>query len=69
MSKRETATWSISLDTECPKCGEEFDMLGTPDFWEDKSNWKLCEHDTEQTEGVDTYCPKCGHDFKVDLEY
>jgi hypothetical protein len=65
---KHTATWSISLDTECPKCGEEFDMLCTTDFWED-NHFELCEHGTEQTENVDAYCPHCDHEFKVDLEY
>jgi hypothetical protein len=69
MSDQLTATWSISLDTECPECGEEFDMLCTPDFWEGKSSWQLCEHGTEKTKGVDALCPKCDHEFKVDLEY
>jgi hypothetical protein len=69
VSEKLTAYWSVSLDTECPVCEESFDMLCTPDFWEGKSNWQLCEHATEKTEGVDACCPKCGHEFNVDLKY
>jgi hypothetical protein len=63
------ATWSLSLDTECPACGEYFDMLCTPDFWEDSMGLEICEHGTERSEGFGTHCPKCDHEFEVDLEY
>ncbi|EPB6789425.1 hypothetical protein ACRRJ0_004321 [Escherichia coli] len=34
MDKNTPAYWSLSLDTECPKCGHNFDLLCDPDFWE-----------------------------------
>jgi predicted RNA-binding Zn-ribbon protein involved in translation (DUF1610 family) len=68
-ARKLAATWSISLDTECPKCGEEFDMLCTTDFWEDHQGLQLCENSMDRAEDVDATCPKCGHEFKVDLEY
>ncbi|EMW1812121.1 TPA: hypothetical protein ACVNRJ_004176 [Escherichia coli] len=27
MDKNTTAYWNLSLDTECPKCGHNFDLL------------------------------------------
>ncbi|TAN71592.1 MAG: hypothetical protein EPN17_00880 [Methylobacter sp.] len=65
---RPNATWSLSLDCECPSCGEYVDLLEYPDFW-DGRRLDACEHDTERSLGVDVVCPECGHDFEVDLNY
>ena len=64
----DTATWSCTLDTECPKCKHDFDMLEEQDFW-DGTEFEICEHHTERTRGIDAVCPECSHEFKVDFEY
>ncbi|WP_417244478.1 hypothetical protein [Celeribacter sp.] len=65
------ATWCISLDTECPECGEAIDL-----FEQDWVNaalsdrtFDVCERDTRWTTDVNVTCPKCSVDFKVDFEY
>ena len=63
-----TATWSMSLNCDCPACGEYVDLLDDPDFW-DGRNLDACEHMTERSFDIEVYCPKCGHEFTVDLEY
>ena len=68
MSEQLTATWSISLDTECPHCKEDVDLTDYDDFWIDR-NFDACEHGTERSKNVDVVCPKCGESFEVDLEY
>ena len=62
------ATWSISLDTSCPKCEHDFDMLDDGDWWCESSIQPI-ENMTDRTRGVETTCPECGHEFTVDLEY
>lgn len=63
-----TATWSISLDTECPSCSHGFDMLCSDDsFWD--CGIQPIENSTDRSQGVETSCPECGHEFTVDLEY
>jgi ribosomal protein S27E len=63
-----TATWSITLDTECPACKEDVNLLDGPDFW-DGHRFDVPEHGTERTKGVKVVCPECEHAFTVDLEY
>ena len=65
---RPVATWSISLDCDCPACGEYVNLLDYADFW-DGRRLDACEHGTDRSRGVDVVCPECGHDFEVDLEY
>lgn len=62
------ATWDISLDCECPKCGEYVDLLRAADFWDGRV-LDIGEHDTDRSKGVEVLCPECGHEFEVDLEY
>jgi predicted RNA-binding Zn-ribbon protein involved in translation (DUF1610 family) len=67
--ENQIASWSISLDTECPKCGEDFDILNTePDFWLDTKLEPL-EHDTKKSKDYKVICPECGHKFPVDFTY
>jgi len=66
--KNTCATWSISLDVDCPKCEEYFNILDTPDFWEDRQ-LDLGEHETARSRGIEVTCPECGYEFTVDLEY
>lgn len=62
------ATWSLSLDCECPACKEDVDLLRA-DFWDGRESMQACEHNTEASRDVEVLCPECGHEFKVDLEY
>lgn len=68
MTEKLKATWSISLDTECPGCKEYVDLLRYSDFW-DGRGLEVCEHNTERSEDVEVVCPECNHEFTVDLEY
>ena len=63
-----TATWSVTLDADCPACDEGVNLLDGPDFW-DGHRFDIPEHGTERTKGVEVACPECGHEFIVDLEY
>ncbi len=69
MSEPVTATWSIELHCECPKCEEYVDLLEYPDFWDGRGDMAIGEHHTDQTRNMDVSCPKCGCEFKVDCEY
>ncbi len=63
-----TATWSLSLNCDCPTCGECVDLLDDPDFWDGRS-LEACEHGTDRSQGVEVVCPECHQTFKVDLSY
>ncbi|EHL4999579.1 hypothetical protein KDX17_005092, partial [Escherichia coli] len=54
MDKNTTAYWNLSLDTECPKCGHNFDLLCDPDFWEFSGAKQACE----EIKGYETCCPE-----------
>lgn len=62
------ATWSVSLDCDCPACAENVDLLSYPDFW-DGRRLEIPEHGTERSSNVSVQCPKCDHEFHVDLSY
>lgn len=62
------ATWSISLDVDCPGCDGYVDLLAYADFW-DGRHLDACEHGTDRSTNVEVVCPECNHEFKVDLEY
>lgn len=61
------ATWSISLDTECPKCDHPIDLTDIDDFWH--MGFVVGESDTPATKNFEVSCPKCGFEFPVDFEY
>jgi DNA-directed RNA polymerase subunit RPC12/RpoP len=61
------ACWGISLETTCPKCDHDFDMLNDSDFC--SSSIRPIEHDTERTTDYEVTCPKCRHEFLVDFQY
>jgi ribosomal protein S27E len=69
MTEKLMATWSIRLDTECPACKEDIDLLSADSFWECNEKLMPIEHNTPRSTGMEVGCPKCGHEFKVDLEY
>lgn len=62
-----TAEWSLSLDTQCPKCKHVFDLR--PDLVDDASSVEACETNTVATRDYETACPECGHEFTVDFVY
>ena len=59
-----SAQWTVSLDADCPKCGENVNLLDAPDFW-DGRQLDIPEHGTENSDNLDVTCPECGHDFKA----
>ena len=66
--KKVIATWSVSLDTKCPECGEYVDLLDDPDFW-DGRKLEIGENGTKNSENVEVICPKCEAYFNVECEY
>lgn len=62
------ATWSLSLNCDCPACDEYVDLMDMDDFWCDR-NLQACESGTPKSRNVEVICPECRHEFKVDLEY
>jgi predicted RNA-binding Zn-ribbon protein involved in translation (DUF1610 family) len=62
------ATWSISLDCDCPNCKEYVDLLTHPDFW-DGRKIEIGETETARTVCAEVVCPECGHEFTVDFTY
>lgn len=68
LTEKLTATWWVSLDTTCPHCNADVNLLDYADFW-DGRRFTVPEHGTDRTKGVDVNCPECMTDFKVDLDY
>jgi ribosomal protein S27E len=64
-----TATWSLSLDVDCPGCKQCVDLLAYPDFWDGRQTLQICEWDTPASRDMRVVCPECGHAFNVNLEY
>lgn len=64
-----TANWRVELNTECPDCEEDVDLLDDADFWDGRYDLDLCEHDTDRSHDIEVQCPECGYAFKVDLTY
>jgi len=62
------ATWDISLDCECPSCGEYVDLLKYEDFWDGRRIQPI-ENSTPATDNLNVVCPNCGHYFDVCCEY
>lgn len=62
------ASWSLSLDADCPGCKQYVNLLDHPEFW-DGRKLDACEHLTERSKNVAVVCPECGHEFEVELEY
>ena len=62
-----TASWSISLDTVCPRCSEDYDLLEQdPDLM---TRISPMEQGTTRTASVETVCPHCSYEFEVELDY
>jgi len=55
------AYWDITLDCDCPSCGEYVNLLNYPDFWDGRDDFNIGEWKSD----VDVTCPKCDHDFHV----
>jgi endogenous inhibitor of DNA gyrase (YacG/DUF329 family) len=69
MSEKTYASWSLSLDCECPGCHKYVDLLDDSEFWDCHQSLKICESSTDKSRDVEVLCPECGHEFLVDLEY
>ena len=61
---RVTATWTVELNCECPKCEKYVDLLMGADFW-DGRHLEIAE----SKKGLEVDCPECGFEFEVDCEY
>jgi ribosomal protein S27E len=68
MSETLTATWCISLDTRCPNCHHDFDIVNDLDDFGDRGI-KPLETRTAKAENVEVQCPACVHEFSVTLDY
>ena len=68
-AKPTSATWSVSLDCECPHCKEDVDLLAYTDFWDAHRGLEIPEHGTDRSRGMEVTCPECGEDFEVNCEY
>lgn len=54
------ATWSITLDVDCPECGKCVDLLEYPDFWDGRKM-----EFAQRVNDEEVVCPECDHQFKV----
>lgn len=61
------AFWNISLDTDCPNCGEVFDLL--EEYPDTMQQIVVGEQGTNHTTNVDVKCPYCKHEYCVDFVY
>ncbi len=55
------ALWDVSLDTECPVCGDEFDILNSDNASDTLKGVDICHSGDE----LDVCCPKCEYEFTV----
>lgn len=62
--ERPTAHWTIELNTTCPACEKEVDLLDDPDFW----GGRLLGVGEDRKQ-VSVTCPDCGAEFEVDCVY
>lgn len=62
------AFWSVSLDVDCPHCGQYVNLLDASDFWDGRP-FDIAEHGTKRTKAVDLMCPECGKEITCDLQY
>lgn len=57
------AQWIFSLITDCPDCGDSFDLTDDVHFDE-------CEHPAgSEATGVEVECPACNHTFLADFSH
>ena len=61
-----SATWQVSLDCDCPHCGESVDLLDDPDFWDGGREGLQIGEDRDLEYVI---CPECGKDFECRFEY
>lgn len=62
MSRTVAASWSVSLNCDCPFCGEYVDLMLDSDQLE---TVQPCEADKE----LEVFCPECGENFTIKTEY
>ena len=70
MKKAEvSAAWDISLNCDCPACGEFVDLLDEDGFWDAHARLQPIENGTERSNNLEVRCHACGHEFEVCCEY
>ena len=68
MGSKVVATWSASLDCECPHCKEDVDLLDYDGFWEGRKI-QIAESRTKGTTDMEVVCPNCAKEFLVDCAW
>ena len=63
--RMEAATWTLRLETQCPYCGWDWDVL--TDNAEAVSEVQPFEEGTPFSKKIELTCPCCGQDYEVDL--
>ena len=63
MSDNPVAYWSIRLDTECPECQAEFDLIDLDSFKESSIS------PLDRVKGYEITCPHCEAEYLLDLEF
>lgn len=56
------AVLSVSLDTQCPKCDHDFDLLDDDDGM--YSNF-IFNDKFDELHGETAFCPNCGFEFLI----
>lgn len=59
------ASWSISLDVECPLCYHDFDILGLGPYSEILGKVEI----GESGRLIEVQCPKCKREFDCETSY
>lgn len=61
---------SWQLNVECPKCEEEFDVVGQDANRDYVIATKIFNNDWDSVAGCDVTCPNCEHEFQIGgIEY
>ena len=68
-TKKVIATWDVSLNCDCPHCGQWVDLLAADGFWEAHERLSIPEWGTPRTRNMEVTCPVCEKEFVVDTEY
>ncbi len=55
--------WTIELNTVCPACGKDIDLLDYADFWGGRKLQPAEEAD------IEAVCPECGAEFLTKTYY
>ncbi len=67
-SSNTIATWSLELNTVCPECLGDINLLdieGNFDLFDSNPELSPCQSSND----IEVYCVTCQHEFLVDLFY